>query len=233
MEIRPNGAALQAGQTRGVYLGMAFFDHRSHEFAYAPQAGLDEEVKRHFWESLDEIVQSIPPAERLLIGGDFHGHIGSVIGDYGEVHGGFGFGDRNGGGSSLLDFAKAFELALGNGRRYYDKEKKRYAHGQPRIRWGVLTKDKAQELEGRLSAMGAWRSSEDASTMWATTANCIREAAREVLGISKGHSSRHQGDWRWNDIVQGKVEAKKEVYMKLVGSTCEEDRRERIERGTR
>ncbi|XP_019230033.1 PREDICTED: craniofacial development protein 2-like [Nicotiana attenuata] len=82
--------------------------------AYALQAGLDEEVKRHFWESLDEIVRSIPPAEKLFIGGDFNGHIGSVAGDYGEVHGGFGFGDRNGGGSSLLDFAKAFELVIAN-----------------------------------------------------------------------------------------------------------------------
>ncbi|XP_016478849.2 uncharacterized protein LOC107800211 [Nicotiana tabacum] len=105
------------------------------------------------------------------------------------------------------------------------RRKKRYARGQPRIRWGALTKDKAQVFEGRLSAMGAWKSSEDASAMWATTANCVKEAAREVLGISKGHSGRHQGDWWWNDIVQGKVEAKKEAYLKLVGSTCEEERR--------
>ncbi|XP_009786984.1 uncharacterized protein [Nicotiana sylvestris] len=82
--------------------------------AYAPQAGLDEEVKRHFWESLDEVVRNIPPSERLFIGGDFNGHIGSVAGDYGEVHGGFGFGDRNRGGSSLLDFPKAFELVIAN-----------------------------------------------------------------------------------------------------------------------
>uniref|UniRef100_A0A1U7WA52 Uncharacterized protein LOC104226546 n=1 Tax=Nicotiana sylvestris TaxID=4096 RepID=A0A1U7WA52_NICSY len=73
--------------------------------------------------------------------------------------------------------------------------------------------------------MGTWRSSEDANAMWATTMNCVREVAREVLGISKGHSGRQQGNWWWNDIVQGKVEVKKEAYMKLVGSTCEEERR--------
>nr|XP_009765527.1 PREDICTED: craniofacial development protein 2-like [Nicotiana sylvestris] len=215
--------------------------------AYAPQVGLDEEVKRCFWESLDEVVHNIPPAERLFIGGDFNGHIGSVVGGYGEVHSGFVFGDRNRGGSSLLDFAKAFELMIANSSfpkreehlvtfrslivktqidylllRRCDRglckdckvisgetlmtqhrllvidigitirRKKRYAHGQPRIRRGTLTKDKAQELEGRLLAMGAWRSSEDASATWATTVNYIREAAREVLGISKGHSGRHQ-----------------------------------------
>ncbi|XP_019255116.1 PREDICTED: craniofacial development protein 2-like [Nicotiana attenuata] len=64
---------------------------------YAPQAGLDEEVKWRFWEGLDEIVRSIPPTE-----------------SYGEVHGGFGLGDRNGGGTSLLDSAKAFKLVTAN-----------------------------------------------------------------------------------------------------------------------
>ncbi|XP_019258843.1 PREDICTED: craniofacial development protein 2-like [Nicotiana attenuata] len=65
--------------------------------AYALQTGLDEEVKRRFWKGLDEIVRGIPPTE-----------------SYGEMHGGFGFGDRKGGGTSLLDFAKAFELVIAN-----------------------------------------------------------------------------------------------------------------------
>ncbi|XP_019262915.1 PREDICTED: craniofacial development protein 2-like [Nicotiana attenuata] len=82
--------------------------------AYAPHAGLDEEVKQRFWEGLDEIVRHISPTEQLFIGGDFNGHIGSTVGGYGEVHGGFGFGERNGGGTSLLDFAKAFGLVIVN-----------------------------------------------------------------------------------------------------------------------
>ncbi|XP_070004871.1 uncharacterized protein [Nicotiana sylvestris] len=81
---------------------------------YAPQVGLDEEIKRRFWEGLDDIVCSIPPSERLFIGGDFNGHIGSSAGGYTEVHGGFGFGEQNGGGTLLLDFAKAFDLAIAN-----------------------------------------------------------------------------------------------------------------------
>nr|XP_016496401.1 PREDICTED: uncharacterized protein LOC107815345 [Nicotiana tabacum] len=82
--------------------------------AYAPQTGLDEDIKRHFWEGLDEIVRSIPPSERLFIGGDFNGHIGLSAGGYTEVHGRFGFGERNGGGIALLDFAKAFDLVIAN-----------------------------------------------------------------------------------------------------------------------
>ncbi|XP_059294508.1 uncharacterized protein LOC132047488 [Lycium ferocissimum] len=64
--------------------------------AYAPQAGLDEEEKRRFWEDLDELVRGIPPTEKLLVGGDFNGHIRPISGGYDDVHGGFGFRDRTG-----------------------------------------------------------------------------------------------------------------------------------------
>ncbi|XP_019236176.1 PREDICTED: craniofacial development protein 2-like [Nicotiana attenuata] len=87
---------------------------RVNDSAYAPQAGLDEEVKRRFWEGLDELVSSIPHSEKLVVRGDFNGHIGAAAGGYGEVHGGFGLGVRNGGGTSLLDFATAFELLIAN-----------------------------------------------------------------------------------------------------------------------
>ncbi|XP_070010290.1 uncharacterized protein [Nicotiana sylvestris] len=63
--------------------------------AYAPHMGLDKEVKRRFWEGLNEIIHQVPPNEKLFIGGDFNGHIGSNTGVYDEVHGGFGFGEKN------------------------------------------------------------------------------------------------------------------------------------------
>ncbi|XP_070047097.1 uncharacterized protein [Nicotiana tomentosiformis] len=225
--------------------------------AYPPHVGLDEEVKRHFWEGLDEIVRQVSSAEKLFIGRDFNGHIGSTDGDYGKVHGGFGFGKRNGGGTSLLDFAKAFGLVIANSSfpkreghlvtfqntvaktqidylllKRCDRElykdckvipgeilatqhrllvmdvgiilnrRKRSTRGRPRISWGALTKDKAQELEGWLSSMGAWRSSGDASTIWSATSDCIREATREVLGVSTGISGGHKRDWWWNEVVQ-------------------------------
>ncbi|XP_070049525.1 uncharacterized protein [Nicotiana tomentosiformis] len=206
-------------------------------------------------------------------------------GGYGEVHGGFGFRKRNGGGTSLLDFAKAFGLVIANsnfpkrerhlvtfqnvvaktqidylllrrGNRGLCKDckvipgeilamqhsllvmdvnimlnmRKMSTRGSPKIRWGALTKDKAQELEGRLSAMGAWMSSGDTSTMWSATTDCIREAAREVLGVSTGVSGGHKGDWWWNEVVQGKMEAKKAAYLKLVESIDEKERRAWMER---
>ncbi|XP_070056597.1 uncharacterized protein [Nicotiana tomentosiformis] len=110
------------------------------------------------------------------------------------------------------------------------KRRKRSNRERPKIRWGALTKDKAQALEGRLSAMGAWRSSGDESTMWSATADYIREAAKEVLVVSTGVSGGHKGDWWWNEVVQGKVEAKKAAYLKLVGRIGEEERRVCMER---
>nr|XP_016503984.1 PREDICTED: craniofacial development protein 2-like [Nicotiana tabacum] len=82
--------------------------------AYAPQEDLDEEVKRHFWEDLEEMVCGIPHAEKLYIGENFNGHIGASPWGYDDVHGGFGFGDRNRGRTSLLDFARAYDLVIAN-----------------------------------------------------------------------------------------------------------------------
>ncbi|XP_075112577.1 uncharacterized protein LOC142182280 [Nicotiana tabacum] len=54
--------------------------------------------------------------------------------------------------------------------------------------------------------------------------------SERVLGVSKGYSGGHRGDWWWNDIVQGKVEAKKAAYLKLVEITDEDQRRANRER---
>jgi len=65
---------------------------------YAPQIGLDEDIKRLFWDDLDEVIQSILQTEKLLIRGDFNGHIGRRGDGYETIHGGFGYGERNSGG---------------------------------------------------------------------------------------------------------------------------------------
>ncbi|XP_070015835.1 uncharacterized protein [Nicotiana sylvestris] len=168
--------------------------------AYRFQAGWSEEVKRHFRKDLDEVVHGILQFEKIFIGGDFNGHVRETARGYDEVKGGFSFRHR------LL----VMDLEVKGAR------KKRVVYGQPKIKWGSLTKGKAQELGENLLAMRAWRSSRDASSMWTTTANCIREAAREVLEVSKGYSGGYNGDWWWNGEVRGKVKAKKVAYLKLV-----------------
>ncbi|XP_070056876.1 uncharacterized protein [Nicotiana tomentosiformis] len=243
---------------------------RDVDSAYAPQACLDEEVKRRFWEDLDEMVHGIPHTEKIFIGGDFNGHIRATSGGYDDVHDGFDFVDRNEGRTSLLDFARAFDLVIVNSSFPKKREhlvtfwssvaetqidyllcrksdrglctdckvipseylstlhrllvmdleimRKMAMYSQHRIKWGALTEAKAQELGVKLLTMGAWMSSGDASAMWITTTQCIRKAAREVLGVSKGYSGGHKGDWWWNRDVQEKVKTKKAAYVMLVES---------------
>lgn len=54
---------------------------------------------------MDELVGGVPQTEMLIIGGDFNSNIGTSKYGYGGVHGGFGFGERNDGGISLLKFS--------------------------------------------------------------------------------------------------------------------------------
>ncbi|XP_047267502.1 craniofacial development protein 2-like [Capsicum annuum] len=71
-------------------------------------------VKARFWEDLDVVVRSVTSAEKIVLVGDFNGHIGVLPGGYDDVHSSFGFGVRNGEGMDLLDFARAFELVVVN-----------------------------------------------------------------------------------------------------------------------
>ncbi|GJY61348.1 retrovirus-related pol polyprotein LINE-1 [Tanacetum coccineum] len=59
--------------------------------AYAPHVGLSDVEKKSFWDALDELVRECPPDERLIIGGDLNGYIGSVTDEYAGVHKGYGF----------------------------------------------------------------------------------------------------------------------------------------------
>ncbi|VFQ84446.1 unnamed protein product [Cuscuta campestris] len=80
------------------------------------------------------------------------------------------------------------------------------------------------ELIRRVQEKGAWESVREATDMLAQTANCIRETARKVLGVSSGFGSRHQGDWWWSDSVRSMVEAKKVAYLRYMDCSDEEER---------
>ncbi|XP_070045748.1 uncharacterized protein [Nicotiana tomentosiformis] len=227
-------------------------------------------TRRFSWEDI-----STDTLERCM-GGRGRGHD--------DVHGGFDFGDRNGGGTSLLDISRAFDLVIANSsfpkkrehlvtfwssvaenridyllNMKFDrclctdckvipsenistlhrllvmdleimrKRRKRAMYSQHMIKWGALTEAKAQELGVKMVTMEAFRSSGNTSAMWITTAQYIRKAASEVLGVSKCYSGSHKGDWWWNEEVQGKVKTKKAAYLKLVESVEDEEKRENRE----
>ncbi|XP_016571014.1 uncharacterized protein LOC107868919 [Capsicum annuum] len=81
---------------------------------YAPYIGLDDENKKILSRGFEEIVRGVPSNMKLFIGGGFNGHIGSYSRGYRDVHRGYGFGVRNVEGVALLDFARAFGLAVVN-----------------------------------------------------------------------------------------------------------------------
>ncbi|XP_075990214.1 uncharacterized protein LOC142985856 [Anticarsia gemmatalis] len=53
-------------------------------------------------------------SEEIYIGGDFNGHVGRANVGYERIHGGWGFGQRNREGETLLEAASAFDLAIAN-----------------------------------------------------------------------------------------------------------------------
>jgi len=87
---------------------------------YLPQIGLPDDIKKPFWKDLDMVIQDIPRSEKLFIGGNFNDHIGADSDGYDAVYGGFGLGERNTGGVSVLDFTVAYELLVVNS--YFKKK---------------------------------------------------------------------------------------------------------------
>jgi hypothetical protein len=41
---------------------------------------LSDDVKRRFWEDLENMVRGVPSSEKLFIRGDLNGHVGTVRG---------------------------------------------------------------------------------------------------------------------------------------------------------
>jgi hypothetical protein len=82
--------------------------------AYTPQIGLNERIKRQFWEQLDALVSSVPISEKLFIGGDLNGHVGSTRVGFDGVHVVFVYRSRNQEGEGILNFAIAYDLFVMN-----------------------------------------------------------------------------------------------------------------------
>ncbi|KAK3507120.1 hypothetical protein QTP70_007829 [Hemibagrus guttatus] len=86
---------------------------------YAPQVGCELEEKERFWSELDEVMESIPTGERVVIRADFNGHVGEGNTGDEEVMGKFGVKERNLEGQMVVDFAKRMDMAVVN--TYFQK----------------------------------------------------------------------------------------------------------------
>ncbi|KAK3548201.1 hypothetical protein QTP70_005167 [Hemibagrus guttatus] len=86
---------------------------------YAPQVGCELKEKERFWSELDEVMESIPTGERVVIGADFNGHVGEGNTGDEEVMGKFGVKERNLEGQMVVDFAKRMGMGVVN--TYFQK----------------------------------------------------------------------------------------------------------------
>ncbi|KAK3520381.1 hypothetical protein QTP70_024131, partial [Hemibagrus guttatus] len=83
------------------------------------EVGCELEEKERFWSELDEVIESIPMGERVVIGADFNGHVGEGNTGDEEVMGKFGIKERNLEGQMVVDFAKRMDMAVVN--TYFQK----------------------------------------------------------------------------------------------------------------
>ena len=60
------------------------------------------------------MIRRISSIEKIFIGGDLNGHVGTDAGQYTQVHGGFGFGTINNEGQSIIEFCMTNNLKIVN-----------------------------------------------------------------------------------------------------------------------
>ncbi|KAK3515361.1 hypothetical protein QTP70_018750 [Hemibagrus guttatus] len=109
---------------------------------YAPQVGCELEEKERFWSELDEVMESIPTGERVMIGADFNGHVGEGNRGDEKVMGKFGVKERNLERQMVVDFAKRMDMAVLN--TYFQKREEHTA----KKKWDVdRTEENRQEYK--------------------------------------------------------------------------------------
>ncbi|KAK3548490.1 hypothetical protein QTP70_013323 [Hemibagrus guttatus] len=102
-------------------LGVTRFckEDKQEETKTCREVGCELEEKERFWSELDEVMESIPTGERVVIGADFNGHVGERNTGDEEVMGKFGVKERNLEGQMVVDFAKRMDMAVVN--TYFQK----------------------------------------------------------------------------------------------------------------
>ncbi|KAK3529353.1 hypothetical protein QTP70_029338, partial [Hemibagrus guttatus] len=164
--------------------------------------GCELEEKERFWSELDEVMESIPTGERVVIGADFNGHVGEGNTGDEEVMGKFGVKERNLEGQMAVDFAKRMDMAVVN--TYFQKrEEHRVTYKSGGRRTQVVLPDD-----------------------WETTAEVIRETGRKVLGVSSGRRKEDKETWWWNEEVQDSIQRKRLAKKKWDMDRTEENRQE-------
>ncbi|KAK3523772.1 hypothetical protein QTP70_010062, partial [Hemibagrus guttatus] len=122
------------------------------------EVGCELEEKERFWSELDEVMESIPTGERVVIGADFNGHVGEGNTGDEEVMGKFGVKERNLEGQMVVDFAKRMDMGVVN--TYFQK---REEHRVTYKSGGRRTQTLRQALGGQVVLPDDWETTAEDS----------------------------------------------------------------------
>ncbi|MCJ8747893.1 hypothetical protein PDJAM_G00158690 [Pangasius djambal] len=210
---------------------------------YAPQVGCELEEKERFWSELDEVIESIPTGERVVIGADFNGHVGEGNTGDEELMGKFGVKERNLEGQMVVDFAKRMDIAVVN--TYFQKrEEHRVTCKSGGRSTQVVCKRKRSKIEIEKKT-NCWKLKKEECCEdfrqklrqalggqvvlpddWETTAEVIRVTGRKVLGVSSGRKKEDKEAWWWNEGVQDSIQRKRLAKKKWDMDRTKENRQE-------
>ncbi|KAK3524375.1 hypothetical protein QTP70_028018, partial [Hemibagrus guttatus] len=217
---------------------------------YAPQVGCELEEKERFWSELDEVMESIPTGERVVIGADFNGHVGEGNRGDEEVMGKFGVKERNLEGQMVVDFAKRMDMAVVN--TYFQKREEHrvtYKSGGRRtqVDYTLCRRGNMKEISDCKVVVGESVARQHRMVVcrmtlmklrqalggqvvlpddWETTAEVIRETGRKVLCVSSGRRKEDKETWWWNEEVQDSIQRKRLAKKKWDMDRTEENRQE-------
>jgi len=75
--------------------------------------------------------------------------------------------------------------------------KRKRTIGIYKVRWWNLNGEKVTKVTEKIKIESKWGLDQDVNKMWEEMADCIRQSAKEVLGVPRGESGRMRGAWWW------------------------------------
>ncbi|KAK3506655.1 hypothetical protein QTP70_012527 [Hemibagrus guttatus] len=201
---------------------------------YAPQVGCELEEKERFWSELDEVMESIPTGERVVIGADFNGHVGEGNTSDEEVMGKFGVKERNLEGQMVVDVAKRMDMGVVN--TYFQKREEHrvtYKSGgrSTQVDYILCRRGNLKEISDCKVVVGESVARQHRMVVCRMTLMVCKTKSRSdqgdwVLGVSSGRRKEDKETWWWNEEVQDSIQRKRLAKKKWDMDRTEENRQE-------